>query len=200
MLKIEKALLTGLMITFFLTMCGFTAQRDDIADKVLRFHVVANSDSEEDQALKLRVRDRILRETAGLFSEYDGKAVSERGIEKRIPLLRGLALDEIHRQGYEYDVQIFLGKTHFNTRAYEEVTLPAGTYDALNVIIGEGKGKNWWCVMFPPMCLPSAEEKEVLSDVLSEEEMETVEGEQGYEIRFKFLEIYEEFMERIRSK
>lgn len=200
MLRMEKAILAGIIITFALVMCGFSAQRDDISDRILRLHVIANSDEQADQDLKLQVRDRILREGAAYFSEHSDKAAVVKDVEKRIPELTLAAQDEVKKQGYSYPVTLQMEKTHFNTRVYNDVTLPAGTYDALKVVIGAGEGQNWWCVMFPPMCLPAAEETQELSDVLTEEELKTVEGEKKFEIRFKALEVYEDFVRWVNGE
>ena len=200
MLRIEKAVLAGIIITFALVMCDFSAQRDDISDKILRLHVIANSDELADQELKIQVRDRILREGAAGFSGQTDKAAVAREVEQRIPELTRAAQDEIQKQGYDYPVTLQMEKTHFDTRVYNDVTLPAGVYDALRVVIGTGEGQNWWCVMFPPMCLPAAEETQALSDVLTEGELQTVEGGKKFEIRFKTLEVYEEFLRWVRGE
>ena len=92
----------------------------------------------------------------------------------------------------DYPVKVEIGQSYFNTRTYDEVTLPAGQYDAVRILIGEGEGKNWWCVMFPPMCVPAASESEELSDVLSADQMEIVQNAECYEVKFKTLEIIEE--------
>ncbi len=199
MVRMEKAILAGLIISFAFVMCGFSAQRDDISDRILRLHVIANSDSESDQALKLKVRDRILEEGATYFTEDGSKAQAQDDVRAHMDELTNAARDEIRKQGYDYPVALSMEKTRFGTREYSSVTLPAGEYDALKVVIGSGKGKNWWCVMFPPMCLPAAEEKGELGSVLTEGEMDTVEGEKKYEIRFKALEIYEEFVDWVHG-
>ena len=104
------------------------------------------------------------------------------------------------KNGYNYPVDVELKNTHFNTRVYDEVTLPAGNYDALRVIIGDGNGKNWWCVMFPPMCLPAAEEKCELSEVLDESELKIVSNKSRYEVKFKVVELFEELKNFAESR
>ena len=110
-----------------------------------------------------------------------------------IAYLEQVAQDEIYKQGYTYGVTVEVENIFFNNRQYDDITMPAGNYDALRVLIGEGAGQNWWCVLFPAMCLPAAEKREgmpELDDVLTDEQMSAVEGNQ-YEVKFKTVEIYE---------
>ena len=166
---------------------------EGIYEQVVRLHVLANSDSEEDQVLKLKVRDRLLDETGELFSECTTKEEAMSTAKANISYLEQVAQDEIYKQGYTYDVTVEVENTFFNNRQYDDITMPAGNYDALRVLIGEGAGQNWWCVLFPAMCLPAAEKREgmpELDDVLTDEQMSAVEGNQ-YEVKFKTVEIYE---------
>lgn len=192
--NIEKALLIAFVLTVacsFTSFFSFARQCEDIPNHVLRLHVLANSDTEEDQELKLYVRNRILTESAGLLDEATDRSQAEQVVQQNLTRLQAAAADEIAQRGYDYPVGVELEKVYFTTRRYQQVTLPAGNYDALRVTIGQAQGKNWWCVMFPPMCLPAAEEKEELDDVLNPKQMEIVTGQ--YEIRFKSLELYEQF-------
>lgn len=197
---IEKALCLALVFTVLLSFTGFAAQCESIPDAVLRLHVLANSDSEEDQALKLKVRDRILQESAGMLDCVSDKALAIAAVKERLPQLTAAAQDEINRQGYTYSVHLEITSMYFTTREYEQVTLPAGQYDALRVSIGEAKGRNWWCVLFPPMCLPAAEEPQELEDVLNSEQMQIVDGQNRYEVRFKVLEWYEKLCGWLQGK
>ena len=144
---IEKCLLFGFFCAVLFSMLGFTAQCESIPDKVFRLHVLANSDSAEDQALKLRVRDRILEESAGLMDGVSTREEAEAAAAQSLPSLQAAAEDEIRQAGYGYSVQAEITRMYFPTRHYESVTLPAGEYDALRISIGEAKGKNWWCVL-----------------------------------------------------
>lgn len=188
---IEKALLMGLALGMIFSMLGFAGKCNNIEDKVLRLHILANSDSEEDQNLKLSVRNKILESSGDIFSGAKSKAEAQKIANDNLENLRNIALEEIHRQGYNYDVKIELTNMYFNTRHYEKVTFPAGRYDAVRIIIGNGKGHNWWCVMFPSMCLPSASEEQELSKILDEDEMDIVEGSEKYEVKFKCVEAFE---------
>ena len=129
-----------------------TSNEMDIKKEVIRFHVIANSDSPEDQELKLKVRDEILSEVGEKFGDSSSIEESRSIIEKNMKGIKHIAEEEIKRQGKDYGVRVILGKDTFPTKSYGKLTLPAGEYEALKVIIGEGRGKNWWCVMFPPLC------------------------------------------------
>ena len=197
----EKAICLGLILAVLVSFTGFATQCEDIPDRVLRLHILANSDSEEDQALKLKVRDRIVTESAGLFDQVTDRESARAVVEKNMDALREAAQDEVYRQGYSYPVSMELTHMYFTTRVYGETALPAGYYEALRVTIGAGAGHNWWCVIFPAMCLPVAEESQELDGVLNEEQMEIVEeGESAqYEIKFKALEWYEQIVEWFRG-
>lgn len=173
---------------------------DGIRSEVFRLHVIANSDSKKDQELKLFVRDAILKESEKIFSKATTKESAEKKAQKNLSLFLKTAEDTIKKNGYDYNVCVSVGKSRFPTKTYSSVTLPAGEYDALRVVIGKGEGKNWWCVMFPPLCLPAAEGEEKLSDVLSKGELELVKSKPKYEIRFWFVEKFEQFKERINAR
>lgn len=193
LLRIEISLLIALIICGALNINAFSQQCDNIREKMLRMHVIANSDSEEDQKLKLKVRDAVLSAGKEVF---DGSVTAIEAKEKITPYidyLENIALETIKNEGFDYNVKIIVQKEYFNTRTYENsVTLPAGYYTAVKVIIGEGKGQNWWCVMFPPMCLPTAVAECEISDVLTEDETEIVTETEKYKFKFKIVEFFEE--------
>lgn len=188
----EKSLFLAFILTVLFSFTGFAAGCEDIPNHVLRLHILANSDSTEDQALKLKVRDRILTESAGLLDRIKNKTDAQNAIKSAIPQLQMAAADEIKKQGYGYSVNVEMAHMYFTTREYKTVTLPAGDYDSLRVMIGAAAGHNWWCVIFPPMCLPAAEEPKELSDVLNAKQLNIVEGTGGFEVKFKTLEWYEQ--------
>lgn len=198
-IKLEASVLAALLICCVLNISSFSEECSNIREKMLRMHVIANSDSEADQALKLKVRDAVLAEGREIF---DGSVTADDAKAKILPQtqrLRNAALRVIENEGFEYDVKITVEKEYFNTRTYDNsVTLPAGYYTAVKVIIGEGKGHNWWCVMFPPMCLPAATKECELSDVLEKSETEIVEGGSKYKLKFKIVEIYEKISEKFK--
>lgn len=191
-LRIEASILVALVICCALNITAFSKQCDSIRDKMLRMHVIANSDSDADQQLKLKVRDAVLTTGKEIF---DGSVTADEAEEKILPhieTLKQTALQVVKDEGYDYDVRITVQKEYFATRTYENsVTLPAGYYTAVKVIIGEGAGQNWWCVMFPPMCLPAADAECEISDVLTDDETEIVTGTQKYQFKFKIVEIIE---------
>lgn len=188
---IEKSFCLALVLAVLISFTGFAAGCEDISGRVLRLHVLANSDSGADQALKLKVRDRILAESAGMFDRISDKDQAESAVKAGLPRLRAAAADEIRKQGFDYPVGVELTHMYFTTREYNAVTLPAGDYDALRVTIGKAAGHNWWCVIFPPMCLPAAEEPKQLADVLNANQLQIVEGKSGYEVKFLTVEYYE---------
>lgn len=196
---IEKAILLSLVLTVAISLLGFQSQCEDISRRVLRLHVLANSDSDEDQALKLKVRDRVLQEGKELFSSSASLEEAKTVVEQNLDRLQAAAQEEVYRQGYSYAVSVALEETYFTTRQYEKVTLPAGTYQALRVIIGSGEGKNWWCVLFPPMCVSAATQDVELDAVLTGEQLEIVEESQQYQIQFKLVEWFESFCQWIQS-
>lgn len=197
--KIEASVLAALLICFVLNISSFSEECRNIRSKMLRMHVIANSDSDIDQELKLKVRDAVLAEGKEIF---DGSVTADDAKSKILPeteRLRKAALTVIENEGFSYDVKITVGNEYFNTRTYDNsVTLPAGYYTAVKVIIGEGKGHNWWCVMFPPMCLPAASKECEISDVLEKEEVQIVEGGSKYKFKFKIVEIYEKISEKLK--
>ena len=124
----------------------------DIKDEIIRLHVKANSDTKEDQALKLKVRDKILEETKPLLENSKSIQETRSIVEKNIASIKSIAQQVVKEEGKEYDIDVYFGKENFPTRKYGELVLPAGEYETLLVTIGEGKGQNWWCVMFLPLC------------------------------------------------
>lgn len=197
---IEIALFLSLFISV-ISCVTFENQCDGIREKVLRLHVIANSDSKEDQSLKLKVRDRILQESEEIFSPADNLTDAAKGVEEGIEALKECAEKAVKEEGYSYKVNVTFEPSYFPTRTYENVTLPAGNYKSLKVTIGEGKGRNWWCVLFPPMCLPAAmKEEEVLSAVLSENELSLVSSKPKYEIRFWIVEKIQEIKRSHKMK
>ncbi|MCH5325333.1 MAG: stage II sporulation protein R [Eubacterium sp.] len=137
---------------------AFVQDCDAKPDEVLRLHILANSDSEEDQSLKYDLRDHMLTEFSDIFSGCDtlDEAIAE--AESHTAEMQQSAQEYIISRGYDYVVTCELEECYFTTRSYGSYTLPAGDYTAVRFIIGEGEGKNWWCVMFPPLCLPAAGE------------------------------------------
>lgn len=198
--KIKISITVGIVVAILFSICSFAKTSEEIRSDVLRLHVIANSDTSVDQNLKLRLRDYILQEGKDIFN---GSVNVENAVEKIEPVLPELeksAKAFVTQAGFDYDVKITLSNEYFTTRTYETVTLPAGKYLALRVVIGSGEGHNWWCVMFPPMCVPAADKKDEIENVFSEKEIKLVESKPKYEPRFKVVEIYEQLKEIISEK
>lgn len=168
------------------------AQQQHLADQVIRLHVLANSDSPADQTLKLAVRDEILAQTNTLLSGEETAAEAEAILRENLTQLSYTASEKVFEEGYFYNVHVTLEDTWFPTRQYENISLPAGTYKALRIIIGEGLGKNWWCVVFPSLCMSAVTEETAQAVGLSGEDYALLSEESpSYEIRFKAVEWWE---------
>ncbi len=180
----------------------FTASAETVKDAVVRLHILANSDSETDQAVKLKVRDALLETNASILSDSVTKENAKEHFKNSKDILLKTAEETLKENGFDYDVKITLQEEYFETRSYGELTFPAGQYTALKVVLGEGKGKNWWCVMFPPLCVPAAdgiETNENTADYLTESGVKIVNGGEKYIVKFKFLEIYEELRNKFNA-
>ncbi len=173
-----------------MSLTGFYGACEGIRGEVFRLHILANSDSEEDQRLKLSVRDALLQYTGTLFENCRSKEESIQTAQAHLEDIRTYAQEIIREKGYDYPVQAYVMNMPFTTRVYDDVTLPAGHYDALRVVIGSGQGHNWWCVLFPALCLPSAATKEI-SSVVSEGEEEIITAGEKYEMKFMLVEWWE---------
>lgn len=176
-----------------LVWCGtLIADRQTLDEELIRLHVVANSDSEEDQAVKLRVRDAVIE---SLRSAMEGVADVEEAkayLQENLPRIQQVANDTLDALGCDCEAVVTLCKETFDTRYYDTFTLPAGVYEALRITIGEGEGHNWWCVVFPTLCVPATSEG--FADVaagagFSEELNGALTGEEEYEVRFFLLDV-----------
>lgn len=187
----EISLIAALVISI---LSGFAMANDqkELSEKLIRLHVVANSDSEEDQNLKLDVRDQILSELAIILNGVTDRDIAETLIEENLSLLEKSCVEEITKQGYDYGVKATITVESFPTREYETFSLPAGDYVSLRVIIGTGEGHNWWCVVFPPICTTAATENDLEVMNLTDDEISLITEEStGYIIKFKAIEFFE---------
>lgn len=197
--RVELSIVIGLILTIFLTsFCSFAGACSNIRQDVIRLHVLANSDSEEDQALKLQVRDRVLEETEQLFLSAQDKAEAAELVKKNLPAIQSAARQVVLENGYDYDVEVTFQNEYFTTREYDNFTLPAGRYDAVRVKIGAAQGHNWWCVMFPPLCIPAAESEQKVETVIGVDGKEIISNRPKYEFKFKILEVLEDIGEWFR--
>lgn len=199
--RLEFSLLAGLLIAAVLSVANFSAVSAAVRGEILRLHVIANSDSEADQALKLRVRDAVLEEGREIFENARTSAQALKALASQKERLLSAARRAVAENGFGYGVQVEIGEDFFSTRTYDEsFTLPAGHYEAVRVILGEGKGQNWWCVMFPPLCLPAAAGSRAAAAeaLLPGRELELVKRRPKYEPRFKIIEIYEKIANKFK--
>ena len=203
MKKIKKSLAVVLTLCSLILLLGMLPVHgeSEIYENVLRLHVLANSDSEEDQALKLKVRDAVLAKSEELFADCTTREEAIEVTKENLSVLENTARETLRAEGSSDSVRVELGEEEYPTRNYESFCFPAGTYLSLRIILGEGEGQNWWCVLYPPMCLSAASAKSSRSD-----EAITVgfTGEQyrvitetdapRYRVRFRLLEVFEEAM------
>jgi stage II sporulation protein R len=200
----EIALLLGVALAALLG-GWLSGQQRELADKVIRLHVIANSDSQEDQALKLQVRDRILAEAGDLFTQGLSREEAEAAITARLGDLAEAGADTVGEQGYGYPVTASMEHdVWFPTKEYSDFALPAGEYTALRVVIGDGDGKNWWCVVFPPLCLGSVTETTAQTAAeggLTSGDISLITGEnEGYIVKFKAMELWNELQRWAKSQ
>ena len=177
-----------------------TAQKS-IAKEIIRFHVLANSDSKFDQELKLKVRDGILKNLESQLKNSNNKSQTRLILEKNLLNIKNLAEKILINNGYSYKVKVFLTHEYFPTKKYGDIKLPAGNYDSLKLIIGEGKGRNWWCVMFPPLCFIDVTKKSVpnnlkkdFRNILSDEDFRLINSQNEktrFKIKFKLVESWQ---------
>lgn len=186
-------------VFMFSYIAPFIETSENISDQVFRLHILANSDSAEDQQLKLKVRDEILKKGETVFASSNSLEETIELCKNNIALFQQTAEQCLKDNGSDYDVKVYVDKEYFNTREYDEITLPSGIYNALKIEIGQGKGHNWWCVMFPAICLSSVTDDE-LNKYLSEDEQKLVNSDSKYEVRFKIVEIYEKVKSKIISE
>ena len=195
----ELAVVVGLLCAIFASMAHFEAACDDLRQNVLRLHIIANSDSEEDQAVKLLVRDKILEESTDIFAgETDLKRAEEKAAE-RLNEFCETAEKVLRENGFSYGASAGIGDSYFETREYEDFTLPAGNYRSLIIRLGKAQGKNWWCVIFPAVCVPAATDAS-LSDSTRDTSAQIAEHPQKYVMRFKTVEIYEDIKKFLKNK
>ncbi len=190
----EIALIVALSV---LLLTGATLQRtsDALSDKLVRLHVVANSDSEEDQALKLQVRDSVLRELESRLDGVTDIGEAKRIIEASLPEIERAARETLSARGCGDEVRVTLCEERFPTTDYDNFSLPAGTYTSLRVRIGKAAGHNWWCVVFPPVCAAASMEETAAAAVgLTEDQISLITRDSGgFVVKFRLLELWGKF-------
>lgn len=198
MKKIITALCIGFFLCFLLSAYMDSTQAA-LSQGVVRLHVVANSDSEDDQQLKLKVRDRILKECGDILGEGESIDAVRADICNNMDYIQQIALDEIRKNGYNYSVEVDFGSEFFPRKEYGNITLPQGEYQALKVNIGDASGKNWWCVLFPPLCFVdeacvsvSDDSQRILKEQLGDIAYSMVTDNNNVEFRLKSYELWQQ--------
>ena len=194
--KLKMICILAFLLFIYTTICAISYAKsvsEDLENSVFRLHVIANSDSKEDQNLKYIVRDKLLQYMNSYLSNTSTKEDAIKIANEHLDEFKQVAINTIKEQGYSYNVNVKVGNFEFPTKTYGDISLPAGFYDALRVEIGEAKGQNWWCVMFPPLCFVDVtsgvvpeESKKELQNNLSEEEFALISDNQSSNIQFKF--------------
>lgn len=199
----KRFLILIILFLCYTFICAFSyasSVSSDISDNVFRLHIIANSDSDEDQALKLAVRDNVLNYMKEIAANISTKDEAIQLTSSHLDEFHDIATDTIKENGYDYDVKLTIGEFDFPTKEYGDISLPAGMYDALKIEIGEAKGHNWWCVMFPTLCFVDVssgslddDSKEVLESNLTDEEFSLVtEDNLSVKLKFKIVELFED--------
>ena len=196
MKNIKKILILFLLLIIFIVVSAISyvsAVSENISGSVFRLHVIANSDSDDDQNLKYIVRDNLINYMNSLTTNITSKNEAIEIAKQHEKEFYDIAKKTIEENGYNYDVKVNIGNFYFPTKYYGDITLPAGYYDSLNVEIGNANGKNWWCVMFPPLCfvdvstgIVPAESKETLKENIPNEEFALISNISSPELSFKF--------------
>ncbi|MDE5752921.1 MAG: stage II sporulation protein R [Oscillospiraceae bacterium] len=193
MKKLELSMALALILSIFLgNFAGFSRNLENLKQDVLRLHILANSDSAEDQALKLQVRDALLEQSEELFAGCETLEDMKQTVLTKQAEIQEIAEKTLRDAGCTDSVKVSLEKTRFDVREYENFTMPAGEYTALRILIGEAQGHNWWCVMYPPLCIPVAEPEQYFDD----DTVELLEYPEKYEIKFKCVEIWEKLTQK----
>lgn len=200
--KFKMISILTFLLFVYTTICAISYAQSvsqDLSNSVFRLHVIANSDSEEDQNLKYKVRDKLIEYMNSLIPECENKSEVIAKAQEHLADFKKIALNTIVSEGYDYNVDVEIGNFEFPTKQYGDISFPAGFYDALKVKIGKAEGKNWWCVMFPPLCfvdistgiVPDESKKEMQNN-MSEEEFALISDNKSADIQFKFklLELF----------
>ena len=171
---------------------NLNTSNESYKEKIIRFHVLANSDSVKDQELKLKVRDKVLDFMGEKFAGSESMEQTKMIVQENMEIMKNIALEEIKENGKDYDVEIKLEPYDFPTKSYGEFTLPAGQYQAVRILIGKARGENWWCVMFPPLCFVDARNgvtdkgtEDSMKDHLTQEEYNEISSNDDGKIQMK---------------
>ena len=192
MKKIMGRLFICLLLAAFFWCGTLISDRQRLREELIRLHVVANSDSREDQARKLQVRDAVTKSLQSELQNIQDAEQAKQYLQEKLPYIQEVAINTLQALGCEDTVSVSLCRESFDTRVYDTFKLPAGVYQALRIVIGEGQGKNWWCVVFPGLCIPAASEgfEDVAAGAGFPEALhQSLSGEESYELRFGILDV-----------
>jgi stage II sporulation protein R len=196
--RIKLSILFGLISAMLLSVSHFNALCDDLRHNILRLHIIANSDSVADQTLKIEIRDEILNRTSDLFLNITDLEEAKQKVGNSLDEFEKIANTVIAEKGFDYKATAYLKESYFDTRVYDDFTLPAGYYPSLIIELGKAEGKNWWCVVFPTVCIPAASKGD-LSDSVKAESANIAKQSSRYIMRFKTVEIYEKIKNLINK-
>lgn len=202
--KFKRFILVSALLIIYVCMSAVSythAVTTDIADSVFRLHVIANSDSDEDQNLKYLVRDKVIEYMSSISQNASSKEDVIEIAKANLDKIQAIASQTIRENGYTYSVNVEVGNFSFPSKRYGDITLPPGYYDALRIKIGEAEGQNWWCVMFPPLCFVDVtsgvvpdESKEIMKQNLSKEEFDLIsKNSNEVKVKFKIVEVLQNF-------
>lgn len=184
-----KILISTFVLHTLFAMIPFESTCQSLEQDVLRLHILANSDSVSDQSLKLKVRDDVIEYMSPLYIDATDKSDAIEITQQHLSSIEEIAQSSVYEYGYNYSVDAKILNTYFDTRYYDDFTMPAGMYDALQISIGDASGKNWWCVMYPSLCV-GASSKESMQDELSDSQYKLVTNDE-FEYEFKIVEYFE---------
>ena len=202
--KFKRCVLLIFLLILYILISAISythAVTTDIADSVFRLHVIANSDSDEDQNLKYLVRDNVIKYLSSISNNASSKNEVIDIAKANLSKIQSIAVQTVRDNGYTYSVSVEVGNFAFPSKNYGDITLPPGYYDALRIKIGNAEGQNWWCVMFPPLCFVDVtsgivpdESKEFLKENLSQEEFDLISNDsKEIKVKFKIVEVLQKF-------
>ena len=202
--KFKRFILVSALLILYVCISAVSythAVTTNIADSVFRLHVIANSDSAEDQNLKYIVRDKVIEYMSSISQNASSKEDVIEIAKANLDKIQAIASQTIRENGYTYSVNVEVGNFSFPSKRYGDITLPPGYYDALRIKIGEAEGQNWWCVMFPPLCFVDVtsgvvpdESKEIMKENLSKEEFDLIsKNSNEVKVKFKIVEVLQNF-------
>ena len=188
---------TAALVALCIALCVGTwaqARQNAISSDLVRLHVIAVSDDEHEQDIKLKVRDAVLNYLKPVLKDAENSKEAKKIISDHLNGIAGAAAKASDGRG----VKVSLDWEHYPTKSYEGFTLPAGNYESLKIVLGEGQGHNWWCIVFPPLCLEAAQAQQVES-VMAKEDYAIVSDSEGYELRFKLVELWGELVDKLSA-